>query len=523
MRSTSLASPSAKLLFSLALSLIITSGTHAEVIPGFMLVIDQGVDFSHQILEKSVRLNLVESQGNSGIDDDTNGFVDDTAGWNGLSNDPVFMPDHVMKVFTDDMASAEKAFDLYGRMESGDEAAKAELLKNRPLLRKLGRLLNLSHGTHVAGIVLKNSRQSAKLQSLNVFEASTPTPVISNILVPASVLQNHFLGTNNLSKNFLSMAMASSPSKPSFLDDRDQLVQELKEAEAGNFPQYKLFASYVAASKASVANLSLGTSKAMIMNHLEKIWQQERLMHGESPSKPKSTQQLANFMFLVDGMFAINDRGWQYLFRQNPDVLFVVAAGNDGSSANMDLGDLEKNPGTPAIDSAVVPNVLTVAATTPDGVLADFSDHGSKFVNIGAWGTAVPSQAPAKLSVKMSGTSMAAPLVAGVAVQMRLLNPSLSPGQVRAIIERTGKVTASLTGRVSSNAMIDPTAAFDAAIGGGRGVDLSDAITDAVRRRDMAMGARFLRSDLGSLNLGGELIHKTSELSKHFLRSFDLF
>lgn len=49
-------------------------------------VIDTGVDFNHKDLSDNIWVNLEEIPGN-GIDDDGNGFIDDTRGWDFVNND----------------------------------------------------------------------------------------------------------------------------------------------------------------------------------------------------------------------------------------------------------------------------------------------------------------------------------------------------------------------------------------------------------------------------------------------------
>jgi len=159
----------------------------------------------------------------------------------------------------------------------------------------------------------------------------------------------------------------------------------------------------------------------------------------------------------------------------------VVAAGNY-------TDDNDAIAISPSNGSTRFSNVISVAATDKDGLITDFSNFGAKSVNIGAWGKAVNSLAPAGMQVVMSGTSMAAPLVAGVAAKIRDLNPRLTAAQVRQLIERTGRKVGSLSGKTTSGAMIDPPAALAAAVQGNArigllsrsfgGLDLSQAARD---------------------------------------------
>lgn len=80
---------------------------------------------------------------------------------------------------------------------------------------------------------------------------------------------------------------------------------------------------------------------------------------------------------------------------ENPDTLFVVAAGND-SQDNDAVAHYPCNyaPGSTATDGAVE-NVVCVAATDQADQLASFSDWGAENVDLGAPGTEILSTYPA--------------------------------------------------------------------------------------------------------------------------------
>jgi subtilisin family serine protease len=92
-------------------------------------------------------------------------------------------------------------------------------------------------------------------------------------------------------------------------------------------------------------------------------------------------------------------------------VLVTVAAGNAGR--NIDV-----QPAYPAAIAA--PNLVSVAATIPqDGrQIADFSNFGQLTVQVAAPGDSILSTSNTGGYIDESGTSMAAPMVSGVAALM---------------------------------------------------------------------------------------------------------
>lgn len=114
-------------------------------------------------------------------------------------------------------------------------------------------------------------------------------------------------------------------------------------------------------------------------------------------------------------------------YAQEKGALIVVAAGNDGKN-------IDKSPVYPA--SLTDGNILAVAASTADEQLASFSNYGEKAVDVVAPGEGIVSTYMGDVYMTMSGTSMAAPFVAGMAGLLRAKNYDADYADLKTAIRR---------------------------------------------------------------------------------------
>ncbi|MDP8232953.1 MAG: S8 family serine peptidase [Candidatus Zophobacter franzmannii] len=127
-----------------------------------------------------------------------------------------------------------------------------------------------------------------------------------------------------------------------------------------------------------------------------------------------------------------NDYWWnearqaiQYCVAQG--MLVVAAAGNSNEEHNAEYRDAPSD----------IPEVLCVAATNSSDSKADFSDYGVP-IDICAPGAGIYSTYyGSDWYTSLNGTSMASPIVAGIAGLIKSVHPNLTPQQLRDRIETT--------------------------------------------------------------------------------------
>lgn len=125
----------------------------------------------------------------------------------------------------------------------------------------------------------------------------------------------------------------------------------------------------------------------------------------------------------------------------------IAAMGNSGHNGN------------PISYPAAYPGVISVGATDADDKIAMFSSY-NKYCSVSAPGVKIWATTPTydvwltknsggritKEYSFMSGTSMATPLVAGLAGLVRSVHPKMPPAQVKALLEKTADKTPSMGG-----------------------------------------------------------------------------
>jgi len=127
------------------------------------------------------------------------------------------------------------------------------------------------------------------------------------------------------------------------------------------------------------------------------------------------------------------------------DILFVAAAGNSGTNNDV-------TPNYPSNYTA--PNVVAVAATDNNDMLASFSSFGATTVDLGAPGVDVLSTTRNNTYSYFSGTSMATPHVAGAAALV-LSRCSLDTAGIKSNLLDNVDTLGSLSGRVLTNGRLN--------------------------------------------------------------------
>ena len=417
-------------------------------------IIDSGIDIDHEDLTAEAWTNADEVPDN-GVDDDDNGYVDDVHGWNFIGG-----PDG-QNVNQDTYELTRIYVDLRARFQGVDSAAVA------PDERAQYQRYQDIKGT------FQKKRQQAERRLKRVRQAQTA------VETSAQILRTH-LETDTLTQ--ASIRDVSSPSQdvrrakktlqyfydqgltPSDLRDyKDQLRRQVEYNYNPDFnPRPKVGDDYSDKTERQYGNndvvgpdASHGTHVAGIIGAtrqnglgIKGIARGVQLMSVRTvPNGDERDKDVANAIrYAVDnGADVINmsfgksysphkdvvDAAVQYA--DSMGVLMVHAAGNDG--ANVD--STENFPSPYYQDGGQARRWIEVGASSWKGdkqLAAPFSNYGAERVDVFAPGQSIYSTVPQNKYERNDGTSMAAPMVSGLAALMMAYYPSLSAAEVRSII-----------------------------------------------------------------------------------------
>ena len=432
-------------------------------------VIDSGVDVEHEDLKDNIWVNPGEIAG-TGRDDDGNGYVDDIHGWNfigGPEKDVINDNLEITRLYRkfrdnyshlnplelnrrDRMKYAE--YLTYKRAyEDGRERALDNYENFSAFRDRLVRSIDL--------VILALDDQPITIENLRQIDTEGDFDVSFGISVIESLLEDEGV------KDF------------DFL--KDELIQSLNDGvdhyhsryhyyyNVDFDPRWKVGDNYEDSSERYYGNNRVsgefsehGTHVAGIIGAvrgndigIDGIASDVRIMSIRTvPNGDERDKDVANAIrYAVDnGASIINmsfGKGYAWdkavvdeavRHAERNDVLLIHAAGN--SAQNNDLNDNFPNPVFERrrfLGPRQARNWIEVGAlnyANPPDLVASFSNYGAETVDIFAPGNFIYSTVPDNGYNDFPGTSMAAPMVAGVAAIIRSYFPELSAREVRSII-----------------------------------------------------------------------------------------
>jgi subtilisin family serine protease len=426
--------------------------------PVVVAVIDGGVDTSHEDLKAVIWNNPKEKPGN-GRDDDRNGYVDDMHGWDfigGPKGDVNYDNLELVRLLRRDKPRYDSLTDsaVSNNDRNGLEAYRKMKVEYDKGLGKAKRTLDgiTNFKNILEGITQKIGKDTPTLQDFEKY-------------VPADPAETQIR----------SIVMSQLQRDPDYIKFRDEeLGEALKHIQVQVDYQYNLSFDprpivgddysndkerLYGNADVTGPNADHGTHVAGIIGAvrdnaigIKGIADHARIMVVRVvPDGDERDKDVANgIRYAVDnGARVINmsfGKGYKWdkeivdeavRYAMSKDVLLVHAAGNDGK-------DLEKENNYPtrvyADSNGMAGAWIEVGASgwvNDSTLVAPFSNYGKTKVDVFAPGVSIYSTTPGSHYANHDGTSMASPVVAGLATLIREYYPKLTALQVKDIILRS--------------------------------------------------------------------------------------
>jgi subtilisin family serine protease len=440
--------------------------------PVIVAVIDSGIDTAHEDLRDILWINKKEIPGN-GIDDDGNGYIDDVHGWNflgGKDGRNVEQDSYeVARVYhkykskwagkTPDLSKLSRAdkeeFEMWKKAE-------AELTGNN---KSSGFELIMLKRIYTAALksdsILRKAMGKEKYtgQELEEFKSTDSEVKKARMSLLPLFQGNDAMESNNqdflegfgdyLNSEEKKANAADNPPKPYRAEIVQDNYEDLNDRFYGNSNlmvsnKSALHGTHVSGIIGAVRNNGLGMDG--IADNV-RIMTLRAVPDGDEHDKDialairyavDNGAQIINMSF---GKSFSPEKRWvdeAVKYAESKDVLLVHAAGNDGKN----LDETWNFPSPTFIEDGKRSKAWITVGASGDpktgGLVASFSNYGKKEVDVFAPGTRIYSTTPGGNNyANLQGTSMASPVVAGLAALILSYYPDLSAQQLKMVIEKS--------------------------------------------------------------------------------------
>jgi subtilisin family serine protease len=419
-------------------------------------IIDSGVDINHEDLKGNIWINTKEVPDN-GIDDDKNGYIDDIYGWDFLGGkDGTDIARETMEVtrefgrlkriyqYIQDVASLSPAmkveYDLYKKYKAKYEAKVQELQEQGPFVIKLyekyiDSKLVLSSYLKVKDVTKEDLNKVTNKDPEDVKKAKRVFELLEQIGQDEEKLKEAYEYYDAQFKYGINLSFNPRGIVGDDVDnvnDRDYGNNEVKGPDARH-------GTHVAGIVAANRNNSLGilgvagNVKIMTIRAVPEGDERDKDVANAIRYAVDNGAKIINMSFgksVSPQKQAVDDA---VKYAQSKGVLLIHAAGNENE--NIDIS--ENYPSKKFSDGKQAENWLEIGATSwvqLPGAVAEFSNYGHKTVDVFAPGVDLKSTVVGSQYEDLSGTSMAAPVVTGLAAMLMSYYPDFDFRKIKQII-----------------------------------------------------------------------------------------
>lgn len=426
-------------------------------------IIDSGTDIYHEDFAGNIWINEDEIPDNN-IDDDGNGYVDDIHGWNFIGGaDGSHVVDDTFEITrlyaklspiyegADPTSLTESELAEYEYYQQIKEDFKAERDKVTEIYTNVG-------GFEQAILASRSIFGVASLDSLTndqIRTRSNDSPQMSQAKGLVNYMRDNDIKEQDVieaREQFESLAnFGMNPSfDPRYIvgDDYEDLSNRFYGNNDVSGPRND-HGTHVAGIVGAVRNNEIGVNgiadvQLMIVRTVPNGDERDKDVANAIRYAAENGADIINMSFGK----GYSPQKWYVdaaiQFADSMGVLLVHGSGNDGEN----IDTVDSFPNKNYLEGGTATNFMNVGASSWENgvsVPADFSNYGKTEVEIFAPGVDIYSTFPGNDYSAQDGTSMASPVLAGVAALIMTYYPDLSATQVKEILMSTAtKPTVSL-------------------------------------------------------------------------------
>lgn len=434
-----------------------------EAKPVVVAVIDSGVDIEHEDLQGHIWVNEDEIP-NNGIDDDQNGYIDDVHGWNFLGNDKgenlnevqlevtrlyaKYRDQFANKQASEITAEEEEDYQLYKEVKKEVEEVRKSAQEELDGIMEGYEVLEKAHTQlvdKVGGPYTYKDLKKLKKDPEYVLQASLMLQLVSYGLTfqDFKSTKEYYEYDLNYGYNPNVNPRELVGDDPSDFSDTNYGNNDVEGPDAGH-------GTHCAGIITAARNNDIGNDGVA---DNARIMSLRAVPNGDERDKDIALAvryAVDNGAKVISMSFGKGYSPYQeeviaaFRYAEEHDVLLVHAAGNE--NADNDITPNFPCPQYPSMD-AKFSNWIEVGASSrykkPKykhgylwnyGLAADFSNYGDQMVDVFAPGAEIYSTVPQSDYDEYEGTSMACPMVSGLAALLKSYYPKLSMAQIKDII-----------------------------------------------------------------------------------------
>lgn len=439
--------------------------------PVVVAVIDSGIDTTHEDLKKVLWRNTKEIAGN-GKDDDNNGYVDDIYGWN-------FIGGRDGRNIDKESMEASRVFhkykDKFYRKEIDESLLSKDEKQQYTLWKTAAKILEVDRDEHISIMflevaykaakkhekVLKTemNQESFKAEDVEKFQPQTQPGKQAKMayltFLKLTEMESDATNTtifSELEEYLKDKKLAIEAKEVAPVNYREEIVQDdyynLSDRHYGNndvmgpSPMHGTHVSGIIAADRSNGNAMEGIAENVKIMTIRAVPDGDEYDKDVALAIKYAVDNGAKVINMSFGKGLSPEKKWvdeAVKYAEMKDVLLVHAAGNDGK--NNDSVASFPNRYLNTLNSTAS-NFIAVGASSDTSVsgsiVAEFSNYGKESVDVFAPGVKIYSTLPGGNKYGfMRGTSMAAPVVSGVAAIIRSYFPHLSAKQVKYVLQNS--------------------------------------------------------------------------------------